>query len=181
MFNKSHYAKTHVRAWVLLILSLILAPAEPVAAQAPLSGLRLLAWSPDGTFLLGSTPGQVVTLPDNSVRQLQSIWRLPADGSTRQQLVEGLDPQLSPDGRLVIFSRLDAQNQASLWGIDVATGSLQPLNSSLLSTPEVRVAGDPPGRVYISPDGEQRAIVVNEFATAALWVGVDSIDPDRRE
>ncbi len=174
MNRKTGYTKLDILVGLSLILILLLSLPKAVAAQEPLPDLRLLAWSPDGAFLLATTPGQTATLPDNSVRQLQTLWRLSPDGSTRQQLAEGFGPQLSPDGRLVTFTRLAPPNQLSQWSIDVATGELQPLDAGLLSVPDITVAGDPSGQVYVSPNGKKRAILVNQFFNAALWVGAEN-------
>lgn len=136
-----------------------------------MANLQLLAWSPDNSFLIGATPGQVITLPAGSTQQLRDFWRLAADGSLQQQLVAGFDARLSHDGRQVIFKRLEAGNQVGVWGIDVRTGSLQPLPASAFPSIVVAEAGDPPGHVVVSPDGQKRAILVNEFFTAELWIG----------
>lgn len=166
-----NYAKIIILTGALLVLQLTLLPVGPAFAQQPLSGLRLLAWAPDRQFLIGSTPGRVVTLPSGTTHQLFTLWQLSPDGSSAKQLAQGLDPRLTPDGQFVAFKQLNAQNQTSLWGIDVNTGTSQPLDAGLLSTSAVTVAGDPPGRVYLSPDGRKRAILVNRQFRAALWVG----------
>ena len=166
-----HKRLVYTKCWIVLILIFVLTLTQRIAAQELLVDLHLLAWSSDGTFLLGATPDQVMTLPNGSSQQQQILWRLAADGSEKQQLAKGFDPQLSSDGRFVTFTQLNAQNQLSSWGIDVETGALQPLGISFLSTLDVAIAGDPPGRMYISPDGKKRAILVNEFFTASLWIG----------
>jgi hypothetical protein len=93
---------------------------------------------------------------------------LQADGGPPQRLAEGLDPQLSPDGQRVLFTRLDDWEP---WAIDLETGHLQPSNVGAASSLTAAVAGDPAGRIVLSPDGSKRAILVNEFFTASLWVG----------
>ncbi len=124
--GKTDYSKAHIWAGVLLILMFTLSTAVPATAQATLSNLRLLAWSPDGLFLLGAAPGRVATLPDGSLRQTQTLWLLPVDGSEGRRLAEGLDPQLSPTDQQVIFTRLDVHSRPGLWAIDMKTGRLQP-------------------------------------------------------
>jgi hypothetical protein len=167
---------TNLWRWanVFLLLILVCSLAKSTSAQTPLPQLRLLAWSSDDTFLLGATPAQVVTLPDNSRQQLQTLWLLPANGLPPQQLAEGFDLQLSPDHRFVTFTRLDSQNQPSQWGIEVATGVLKPLDPGQLSAAAITTTANPPGQTFFSPDGKKRAILVNQLANAALWVGEEN-------
>ena len=101
-------------SWLLCAGVIQLFVSGPAAAQEPPVKLQLLAWPPDSTFLIGATPGQVVTLPD---------------------------------------------------------GSTQPFDPNLFPSIPVTQAGDPPGHVVVSPDGKKRAILVNEFFMAQLWVG----------
>lgn len=166
--QKQYHLVRRTWAEILLLLAFTLLTFPRAAAQAPLTELRLLAWSVDGLFLVGVTPGQIVALPGGSIQQSQLIWRLPAGGGPPQRLAEGLDPQLSPDGQRVLFTRLDDREP---WAIDLETGHLQPSDAGAASPLTAAVAGDPAGRLYLSPDGSKRAILVNEFFTASLWVG----------
>lgn len=172
--KRNPFGYTNFITCLLISLAVFLLPAQPMKAQTPPADLRLLAWSPDGTFLLGATPGPVVTLPDGSRQQLELLWRLDSAGTVSQQLAQGVDPQRSPDSQLVIFQRPNAQNQMEWWGIDMQSGALQPVDPAALAAVSAPVAGDPPGRIYPSPDGRRRAILVNEFFTAAVWVGQGS-------
>jgi len=172
MQKDNYYPKYFILSGIIILLSYALTFTPPVAAQTPPpADMRLLAWSPDGTFLLGATSGPVVTMPDNSQRLAQVLWRLAPDGTPQQQLAQAFGPQLDPANGFLLFSRLDAQNQPSRWGIDLATGMLQPIPASALATPDVAMAGDPAGALYPSPNGRQRAILVNRFFEAELWVG----------
>lgn len=175
MTNKlTSYTKLSLLRVAVTIFIFVHLTAQSVTAQTPPSNLTLLAWSPDGAFLLGVTPGQIVARNDGTTQQSQIIWRLSVDDSASLRLAEGFDVQLSPDGRFVTFIPLNAQNGLGLQGIDVRTGGQQPLQQSILSTPATPLPADPPGRVYISPDGKQRAIVINEFFKAELWIGKEN-------
>ncbi|MBN1991860.1 MAG: SpoIID/LytB domain-containing protein [Anaerolineae bacterium] len=164
------FSKLRSLAGILLALTLIFSIAQPAAAQEPLFSLRLLAWSTDGSFLIGATPGQVVILPDTSTQQLQTLWLLPTNGQKPQPLAVGFAPALSPNRRFVTFTRLDAQNQPALWGVNLTTGALQKLNPDSLSA-AAAPASDPAGQISISRDGQKQAIVVGELAQAELWLG----------
>jgi hypothetical protein len=156
----------------LAILGLCFSPW--VAAQGRLEALALLAWSTDETALYGAIPDAVVTLSDGSLRQTQALWRLPVNGSPPQQVATGLNPQLSANRRWLTYERLDAQQQRWLWGINLASGTNQPLAASQLVAPNLSQPDDPAGRVYPAPDGRQRAILTNQGFEAQLWIGLDN-------
>ncbi|HRV95525.1 MAG TPA: SpoIID/LytB domain-containing protein [Anaerolineae bacterium] len=156
---------------LLILLAVWQGFSHPADAQAPPADLQLLAWSPGGAFLLGTTPGQVITLANGSSQLSQVIWQIPTNGDPARRLAEGLAPQLSPDGRWLVFTPLNAPDPATRIAIDVATGATGPVEVGLLATPDLSLPGDPAGRVYRSPDGTKRAILVNQFFQAELWVG----------
>ncbi|MCB0162823.1 MAG: hypothetical protein KDI79_01265, partial [Anaerolineae bacterium] len=172
MTNKlSRHPLTILPVCLLTLLAMWLGISRPAAAQVPPADLQLLAWSPGGDFLLGTTPGQVITLANGSSQLSQVIWQIPTTGGPARRLAEGLEPQLSPDGRWVIFTPLNSPDPTTRIAIDVATGAMGPIEVSLLAAPDLSLPGDPAGRVYRSPDGTKRAILVNQFFQAELWVG----------
>lgn len=94
------------------------------------------AWSPDGS-LIASVLG-----PDNgglgggdAVKRTlaqRHIWVMNADGQRLRQLTSDTPyrdeyPLWSRDGLTIVFVRLDQQNKASVWNIDVQNGSVQKL------------------------------------------------------
>lgn len=175
MINKIiFYVKPFIAGIILCGLMVYPGSGDPAAAQESPADLRLLIWSPAGDVVIGLTPAETVTLTDGSVQRLQTIWRLPVNDAPPQKLDTGLAPQLSSDGRWVTYTRIEASGQATLWGLEVATGTIQPLDGGVLATPDMSVAGDPAGQVFISPDGKKRAIVANQFFNAALWVGQEN-------
>ncbi len=155
-----------------LLLTLIFM-TKPSAAQEPLSDLRLLVWSADGSALIGTTPGSLITGPDNSKQQTQILWRLTPEGIPQQELGPGFAFQSSPDGRFITFNRFDNQKQVSRWQLDIETNKLQPVTPDKAGQLNVTLVGDPAGQVYYSPDGKKRAVLVNEFFEATLWVGIN--------
>lgn len=172
MTNKlSFLPKAILHACILLLLTTWLWFSHPAAAQEPPTELSLLAWSPTGAFLLGTSPGQVINRPTGIAQLTRVIWRLPANGDPAQRLAEGFNPQLSPDSRQLIFSPINAPDQNIRLAINITTGAIEPVEVSLLTTPDISLPDDPAGKVYVSPDGSQRAILVNEFFRAELWVG----------
>ena len=152
MHRLHHYAKF----WLFLVFIFAFAPTQRIAAQEPLTDLHLLAWAADGNFLIGATPGQVVTLPGGSTLRQQVLWRLDADGSAQEQLAVGFNPQLSPDSRFVTFTQLDTQGQLSSWAVDVETGRITVARRRLPIHPQSR--GDRrPSRPGLSLAGWQEA------------------------
>lgn len=156
---------------LVILLTLWLAVTRPAAAQELPADLRLLAWSPDGSFLLGTSPGQVVTRADGASQRARIIWRLPTSNDPAQRLAEGLEPQLSADGDQIVFTPLNAPDPNTRLAINVETGEIEPVEVGSLADPTVSLPGDPDGKLYTSPDGSRRAILVNQFFQAELWVG----------
>lgn len=165
----TYYTKVAIWIGLFALLPFCWTP-RPAAAQQPPAQLRLLAWSPNGEFLLGAAPGRVVTWPGSVAARLETLWLVPLNGAPPRQLAEGLDPRAGPANHRLIFTRLDAQNRPALWAVDTATAALHPLNTQPAEA-ETAAAGDPPGRVYLSPNGQTRAILVNRFFQAELWLG----------
>ncbi|MCB0192343.1 MAG: SpoIID/LytB domain-containing protein, partial [Anaerolineae bacterium] len=172
MTNKYLFSfKALLPSCILILLITWPGFSRPAIAQEPPADLNLLAWSPGGTFLLGTTPGSVITLADGSNQRTYNIWRIPTNGEADRYLAEGLNPHLSADGRQVIFTPLNAADPTIRIAIDVETGVIGPVDVSVLAAPSGALPGDPEGKVYVSPDGSKRAIVVNQFFRAELWVG----------
>lgn len=162
------------RLFVIFSLLFTLNLPFPALAQEPLTDLSLLAWLSDGTSVIGVTPGPVI-----NYHQWQTLWRVPLTGGPPQRLAQSLSPQLSADGRQIIFTRPDAPDPAALWGLDLTTDQMQPLPIGMLELGAQAVSGDPVGQMIPAPDGRWRAILVNEFFEAALWLG-QSGAPARR-
>lgn len=160
-----------LRTCLFVLITTLLWFIRPAAAQEPPADLQLLAWSPGGDFLLGATPGQVITLANGSSQLSQVIWQIPTTGDPARRLAEGLEPQLSSDGRWVVFTPINAPDPTTRIAIDVTTGAMGPVEVGLLAAPDLSLPDDPAGRVYRSPDGTKRAILVNQFFQAELWVG----------
>ncbi len=154
----------------LFTLLIILTLVPPLTAQTPLTDLQLLAWSTDGLFFVGTRPGPIITLPNNSQQQLQILWQLTPNGSPQQELAQAINPQASPDGQFIIFTDPNTLTQRQL---EVATGDIQPV-SNTLTTRNITIAGDPAGQLTLSPNGHKRAIIVNQFFSATLWLGIDN-------
>lgn len=104
-----------------------------VAASSP-------AWSPDGQKLL------YVAMPDRGdlvggdpARQglmTRKIWMWVRVDGTSRQLTDNDQyrdevPYWSRDGRHVLFARMDADGAASLWILDLASGSIWPVVDKL--------------------------------------------------
>jgi len=104
------------------------------------SSLRLLTstsgwasmpdWAPDDSWLVYSYSPQPCNIPtcveDEGFHQ--ALWRVNADGSDQRLLGDGdaydSEARLSPDGREVVFDRLDESTQLNVFMIrDLATGA----------------------------------------------------------
>jgi hypothetical protein len=171
--------RRHLWLSASLAVYLSLFTAHIVAAQEPTTNLRLLAWSEDGTFLIGTTPGEVATLGDGTSRQLTVLWLLPSGGAPPRRLAAGFDPKLSQDGRLVTFLRFDTASPNSRWHVDLQSGDLTPHGRDSASQARAPFFGAPPGQVVWAPDGQQHAILVNQFFQAELWLATGN-EPARQ-
>src|SRR5262245_36427757 len=82
------------------------------------SGPSSVAWSPDGASLVYSMQG--------------SLWRQPIDGPAAEQLTDdrGADyqPDVSPDGRSVVFVRYDGRSM-DLMSLDLASRAVRALTT----------------------------------------------------
>jgi len=114
------------------------------------------SWSPDGTQIAyvtgpderpsehqtvgsvvlpnGRISSQVIRVPDSSPQTLvnqRRIWIVGSDGKPRQLTSDPLYrdeyPVWSADGQTICFIRVDQQDRATLWGIDLISGALRKL------------------------------------------------------
>lgn len=46
------------------------------------------------------------------------LWICDYDGKNPTEFVEGLSPQLSPDGQRIVFAKIDADEHSSIWVVD---------------------------------------------------------------
>src|SRR5207237_518188 len=103
------------------------------------------AWSPDGSqlaYVAAADAGHIAGEdPGRDAIMSRRIWLMNADGSNKRQLTSdesyGDDhPRWSADGSQIIFARLDADDQASLWTASASRGDLHQLVGALsLSVP----------------------------------------------
>jgi Tol biopolymer transport system component len=137
-------------------------------------------WTPDRKHILFSAP--VTTA------QLNQIFIMDDDGTHVQQLTQpttedsleplpdgdlrsNTDPDMSPDGRYIIFTNSPANGQSSLLRMDTSSGEVVNLTSM--------TSGNAPGadlRARFSPDGKQIA-----FASLAETTQVFLISSDGQE
>jgi hypothetical protein len=161
--------RIHYTSLLLALLGLFLW-VHTAAAQEPLNDLRLLGRSPDGSFWIGATPGQVVALAGGSTRQMQVLWRLPADGSAPQQLAEGYNLVVSATGDHIRFTRLDGSQSGQLWGVDLGTGQLSSWSGGSISPAQKHSTLIPGGQTFQAPAGQKETVLVNQFFQAELWL-----------
>ena len=104
---------------------------------------RMPVVSPDGRYIVWqSNRGSGLT-----------IWRMDIDGGSLKQLTEGgsdYEPQISPDGKWVIFTRVSpGQLQYSLWKVSIDGGAAVPIEGGSSSS----------GSPVISPEGTKIAYI----------------------
>jgi Tol biopolymer transport system component len=79
------------------------------------------SWTPDGRLLYQSTAGGN-----------QNIWVVNADGANKRQLTSQcrcVDPQMSADGRYIIYTLYNADWQSHIWRMDSDGGNQKQLTS----------------------------------------------------
>jgi len=81
------------------------------------------SWTPDGRLLYQSTAGGG-----------RNIWVVNADGTNKKQLTNGcdcFDPQMSADGRYIIYEFRNADGRSHLWRMDADGGNQKQLTSGI--------------------------------------------------
>ena len=88
------------------------APTQLTYGAGRYDGERGLAWTPDGRIVYHSLSGGN-----------DDIWIMNADGTGQRQLTSGtgtnLYPDVSPDGRYVVYSSSEQEENAGLWRINL--------------------------------------------------------------
>ena len=78
-------------------------------------------WSPDGSWLVYSRTEKACPSQDweSCEGVTWSLWRMDADGGNQERIGEDgefdWEPRLSPDGRSVVFTRMDFDPDTNLW------------------------------------------------------------------
>jgi serine/threonine protein kinase/Tol biopolymer transport system component len=81
------------------------------------------SWTPDGRLLYESTAGGS-----------RNIWVMNANGTNKKQLTNGcdcFDPQMSADGRYIIYEFHNADGQSHLWRMDADGSNQKQLTSGI--------------------------------------------------
>ena len=132
----------------------------PFDAQAslPCVGVHTPAWSRDGSRIAFSY-SLVREAYDDSLDLNRAVWIVDADGTDARQVTElsppggywDDEPQFSPDGRRLVFTRVDVERKAdAVFIVDVDGSGLRQLTPWSLNA-----AGDPEW----SPDGNWIVLV----------------------
>lgn len=116
-----------------------------------------LAWTPDGKVVY-----------DSNVNSKGSIWIVNADGSDPKPLTESATddfaPEVSPDGRYVVFNSNRARGSWEVWRMDIDGANPRRLTQT---------TGVP--TFSISPDG--RWVIYNPFVGGLQKVSIDGGSP----
>jgi serine/threonine protein kinase/Tol biopolymer transport system component len=87
-------------------------PAQLTFGAGRYDGQRGLAWTPDGRLTYHSLAGGG-----------DDIWIMNADGTGQRQLTDGkgtyIHPQVSPDGRYVLYNATDMDENPGIWRINL--------------------------------------------------------------
>jgi Tol biopolymer transport system component len=111
-----------------------------------------IVWSPDGERL--------VTADHNSASILIRL----ADGSDKERvLTEGKQPNLSADGRYLLFSREDEENRKDLWMLDLEAGEPTPILATTASEEEPRISPDGRYLAYVSDESGRNEVYLRRF------------------
>lgn len=143
------------------------------------SGVQSFQWAPDGlriayTAQEGATPEDEKRLKDKDDARVvdkdfkfSRIWLIDLDTRKASELVKGdyhtTDPQWSPDGRAIAYTRLptpkpDDGNMSDVWIVDVASGDQHKLYEN----------DGPDTAPRWSPDGRQIALLTRDSAMGLL-------------
>src|SRR6185503_15986174 len=132
------------------------------------SGPSSVAWSPDGT-LVYSMQG--------------SLWAQPAEGGAARQLTDdpGADyqPDVSPDGRSVVFVRYDGKSM-ELMLLDRERNSVRALTSSGAVNVEPRWSPDGRQLAFVSTEGTGHFLLYVADVRDGQLTARRAVAPDRR-
>jgi len=120
-----------------------------------------IRWTPDGRILFISMP---------LTNERSDLWLMNADGSDRRRVTrspDGIyyaDPVISPSGNFVVTAVWEQSDKASIWRLDIPTGTSKPLTQGIQDyppdiSPDGRwvvyksVKGDKPVLMKVSSDG----------------------------
>ena len=111
-----------------------------------------IVWSADGQRL--------VTTDHDSGRILMRL----ADGSDQEMvLTEGKQPDLSPDGRFLVFSRESEEDRKDLWMLDLNGGEPTPILATPVSEEEPRISPDGRYLAYVSDESGRNEVYLRPF------------------
>jgi len=116
-----------------------------------------LAWSSDGSRLV---------VADG---ETQMIRMRRSDGSDEgENLVEGMQPALSPDGRELLFTRISPETNKDLWALPLdGGGAARPLLATKASEEQAHLSTDGRYLAYVSDETGRNEVFLRTFPEGA--------------